>query len=66
MKLWKTIIKKYQKKGENNMWKGYFRNLKTGEIFTKMFDNDYDKRQFLTKCRYSKKIRSLGCVKVWG
>lgn len=48
------------------MWKGYFRNLKTGEIFTKMFDNDYDKRKFLTKCRYSKKIRSLGCVKIWG
>ena len=48
------------------MWKGYFRNLKTGEMFVKMFDNDYDKRQFLIKCMYSKKIRSLGCVKVWG
>ena len=35
------------------MWKGYFKNLKTGEIFTK-------------ECRYSKKIKSLGCVKVWG
>lgn len=59
-------MEKYYKKGENNMWKGYFRNLKTGEMFVKMFDNDYDKRQFLIKCRYSKKIRSLGCVKVWG
>ena len=45
------------------MWKGYFRNLETGKIFTKIFDNDYEKRKFLTKCRYSKKIRSLGCVR---
>ena len=45
---------------------GYFKNLKTGEIFTKDFDSDYKKRVFLTKCRYSKKIKSLGCVKVWG
>lgn len=45
------------------MWKGYFRNLETGKIFTKMFDNDYEKRKFLTKCRYSKKIRFLGCVR---
>ena len=47
------------------MWKGYFKNLKTGEIFTKEFDSDYKKRVFLTKCRYSKKIKSLGCVKIW-
>lgn len=42
------------------MYVCYFRNLKTNEIFSKTFENDYDKRQFLTKCRYSKKIRYLG------
>ena len=64
MKLWKIITKKFIKKEVDSMWKGYFRNLETGKIFTKMFDNDYEKRKFLTKCRYSKKIKSLGCVKV--
>ena len=44
------------------MWKGYFKNLITGEIFTKIFQNDYEKRMFLAKCRYSKKIKSMGCV----
>ena len=66
MMLWKSITRKFIKKEESNMWKGYFKNLKTGEIFTKDFDSDYKKRVFLTKCRYSKKIKSLGCVKVWG
>lgn len=48
------------------MWKGYFKNLKTGEIFTKVFKSPYMKNQFLTKCRYSKKIKSLGCVPYYG
>ena len=48
------------------MWKGYFRNLKTGEVFTKIFDNQYERNVFLAKCRYSKKIRSLGCVPYYG
>lgn len=47
------------------MYKGYFKNLLTGEVFEKIFDNQYEKNKFLTKCRYSKKIRSLGCVKIW-
>lgn len=48
------------------MWKCYFKNLKTGEIFTKFFDSPYLMKQFLTKCRYSKKIKSLGSVQVYG
>lgn len=45
------------------MWKCYFKNLKTGVVFTKFFDNDYQKNIFMTKCRYSKKIKSLGSVR---
>lgn len=45
------------------MWIGYFKNLKTGQTFSKEFENEYQKRQFMIKCRYSKKIKSLGCVK---
>lgn len=48
------------------MFKCYFKNLITGEIFTKIFDSPYLKDQFLTKCRYSKKIKSLGCVPFYG
>lgn len=48
------------------MFKCYFMNLKTGEIFTKEFDSPYLMKQFLTKCRYSKKIKSLGSVSVYG
>lgn len=44
------------------MWKCYFKNLKTDRVFTKFFKNDYQKNHFMTKCRYSKKIKSLGSV----
>lgn len=48
------------------MWKCYFRNLDTGKEFSIEFDNDYLMRQFLTKCRYSKRIKCIGKVKQWG
>ena len=43
----------------------YFKNLLTGEIFSKEFDSPYKKNQFMIKCRYSKKIKSLGSTKKW-
>lgn len=48
------------------MWRCYFKNLKTNEIFTKEFDSPYLMKQFLIKCRYSKKIKSLGQVSIYG
>jgi len=43
----------------------YFKNLINGEIFSKEFDSPYKMNKFLTKCRYSKKIQSLGSVQKW-
>lgn len=48
------------------MWKYYFKNLETGKMFIKIFDNPYEKNQFLIKCRHSKKIKSLGGVPIYG
>ena len=42
------------------MIKCYFRNLDNNKIFSLKFDNPYEKNKFLTKCRYSKRIRYLG------
>lgn len=40
-----------------------FMNLLTGETFSKEFDSPYKMNQFMIKCRYSKKIKSLGYTK---
>lgn len=48
------------------MWKCYFKNLENGETFTKIFDSQYLMEKFLTKCRYSKRIQSIGKVKLYG
>lgn len=48
------------------MFKYYFKNLETGEIFTKVFNSPYFRDKFLANCRYSKKIRSLGGVQLYG
>lgn len=48
------------------MWRVYLKNLQTGEEFHKEFESPYLMNQFLIKCRYSKKIKSLGKVKLWG
>lgn len=66
MKLWKIITKKFLKKERFNMWKCYFKNLENGKEFIKFFESQYLMEKFLTKCRYSKRIKSLGKVKVWG
>lgn len=66
MMLWKIITIKLMKKEVNNMTKCYFRNLENGKTFSKVFDSPYLMNQFLTKCRYSKKIRCIGKVQVWG
>ena len=67
--LWKTTImqsnKKEKKKEGNNMWKCYFRNLDNGKEFSKMFESQYLMERFLTKCRYSKRIKCIGKVKQW-
>jgi hypothetical protein len=42
------------------MYKCYFKNLEYGYEFTKTFDSPYLMNQFLTKCRYSKRIKLLG------
>lgn len=47
------------------MWKCYFRNLENNREFSKTFDSQYLMERFLTKCRYSKRIKCIGKVKVW-
>lgn len=47
------------------MYKCYFKNLENDKEFVKIFDNPYQMNQFLTKCRYSKRIKCIGKVKVW-
>ena len=54
------------KKEVNNMTKCYFRNLENGKTFSKVFDSPYLMNQFLTKCRYSKRIRCICKVQVYG
>lgn len=44
----------------------YFRDLNTNREFSKVFESPYLMNKFLTKCRYSKKIRLIGRTKVWG
>lgn len=38
------------------------RNLKTGEVFDKVFTSPYLARVFVNKCRFSKKVRVIGTV----
>ena len=45
--------------------KCYFRDLQTDRVFSKLFSSPYFEQQFLTKCRYSKKIRYIGREEVW-
>lgn len=47
------------------MWKCYFRNLDNGKEFSKIFESQYLMERFLTKCRYSKRIKCIGKVKQW-
>lgn len=48
------------------MFKCYFKNLENGKEFFKLFENPYEMNKFLTKCRYSKRIRCIGKTKLWG
>lgn len=48
------------------MWKCYFKNLKNGETFEKVYDSQYEMEQMLRKVKYSKKIKFIGRTKVWG
>lgn len=43
----------------------YFKDLVNDREFCKKFSSPYLMNQFLTKCRYSKKIRFLGSSKQW-
>lgn len=42
------------------MYTCYFKDLEKDRIFSKKFENPYLMNKFLTKCRYSKKIRYIG------
>ena len=54
------------KKEVSNMTRCYCRNLENGKEFSKDFESPYLMNQFLTKCRYSKRIRCIGKVQLWG
>lgn len=43
----------------------YFKDLIEDRIFSKKFDSPYLMNKFLTKCRYSKKIRCIGKSQQW-
>ena len=47
------------------MYVCYFQDLEKDRIFSKIFNSPYIMNKFLTKCRYSKKIRCIGKTKVW-
>lgn len=47
------------------MWICYFKNLLNGKEFEKVFYDQQEMNTFLTKCRYSKKIRFIGRQDVW-
>lgn len=47
------------------MWKCYFKNLKNGEEFTKVFESPYLMNQMLRKVKYSNKIKLIGRTKIW-
>ena len=46
------------------MWKCYLKNLEKNYIFEKYFDSPYLMNKFLTKVRYSKRLRLVGTTKV--
>ena len=48
----------------DSMYNCYFKNLETGKEFCKQFENPYLMNKFLTKCRYSKRIRFIGKTRV--
>lgn len=45
------------------MFEVELQNLITGEVFSKYFYSPYKMNKFLTKVRYSKKIRKLSVTK---
>lgn len=48
------------------MWKCYLKNVEKDYVFEKYFDSPYLMNKFLTKLRYSKKLKLVGKVKVYG
>lgn len=42
------------------MYVCYFQDLEKDKIFSKAFESPYLMKKFLTKCKYSKKIRYIG------
>ena len=38
----------------------YFQDLEMDKVFSKVFESPYLMKKFLTKCKYSKKIRYIG------
>jgi len=42
------------------------RNLKTGEVFSQYFTGEYPARNFVRKCKFSKKIRVLCVDNIYG
>ncbi len=48
------------------MYKCYFKNLEKDYTFSKVFDSPYLMNKFLTKVRYSKRLKLVGKVKLNG
>lgn len=46
------------------MFRCYFKNLENGNEFCKEFESPYLMNQFLTKCRYSKRIKLIGKTRI--
>jgi hypothetical protein len=46
-------------------YKVYVLNLLTNQVFTKYIKNEYFLRQFKNKCKYSKKVRVVGEIKLY-
>ena len=54
----------FLKKEVSNMWVCKFLNKRTNEEFSKTFFNEKDYALFMTKCRYSKKLKCID-KKIW-
>lgn len=46
------------------MYKLYLKNLEKDYVFEKIFDSPYLMNKFLTKLRYSNRLRCVGKVKI--
>lgn len=60
------MSKDIRSKQHSSEWEVTCRNLKTSEVFTLPFNNEYSVRKFVRKCKFSKKVRILGVDNIHG